>query len=64
MVQEALDDASEGRTCIVIAHRLSTVSNADVICVLNGGVVVEAGTHTELLARGGHYARLLHSQKT
>ncbi|XP_046665840.1 multidrug resistance protein homolog 49 isoform X2 [Homalodisca vitripennis] len=49
MVQEALEDASAGRTCIVIAHRLSTVTNADVICVLNRGVVVEMGSHATLL---------------
>lgn len=63
MVQEALDGASAGRTCIVIAHRLSTVANADVICVLSGGVVVESGSHAELLAKGGQYARLLNSLK-
>jgi len=46
----------EGRTSITIAHRLATVRSADVIFVLHGGVVVETGTHDELLARNGRYA--------
>ena len=54
-VQNALDKACEGRTSIVIAHRLSTIVNADYIAVLHRGKVVEAGTHTELLARKGLY---------
>lgn len=55
IVQEALDVASEGRTCITIAHRLSTIVDADVIFVINGGQVVEKGTHKELLALNGLY---------
>ena len=55
IVQEALDKAREGRTSIVIAHRLSTVYNADCIMVIANGSVVEKGTHTELLAKGGVY---------
>ncbi len=61
-VQQALDAALVGRTSIVIAHRLSTVRSADVICVVDGGRVVERGRHAELLARGGLYADLHRTQ--
>ena len=57
-VQAALDTLMQGRTTLVIAHRLSTIENADRIVVLGGGEVVETGTHGELLARNGAYARL------
>ncbi|MGY6696804.1 MAG: ABC transporter ATP-binding protein [Roseinatronobacter sp.] len=57
-VQEALDHLSEGRTTLVIAHRLSTVRKADQIIVMERGRVVEQGTHAQLLASGGAYARL------
>ena len=58
LVQAALDQAMETRTTIVIAHRLATVLRADRIVVMDGGRVVEEGTHAELTARGGLYARL------
>src|SRR5213595_1549168 len=58
LVQEALDRLAEGRTTIAIAHRLSTVRDADQIVVLDGGRVVERGTHNELLASGGRYSAL------
>ncbi len=61
-VQRALDAALEGRTSLVIAHRLSTVRNADRILVLDDGRIVESGTHPELLAHGGLYADLHRTQ--
>ena len=57
-IQEALEELKAGRTTLVIAHRLSTVENADHIMVLDAGRVVEYGTHQELYARGGHYQAL------
>ncbi|WP_406089292.1 ABC transporter ATP-binding protein [Streptomyces sp. NBC_01013] len=61
-VQEALAEALEGRTAVVIAHRLSTVRAADLILVVEEGRVVESGTHTELLAAGGRYEELYRTQ--
>jgi ABC-type multidrug transport system fused ATPase/permease subunit len=61
-VQAALADALEGRTAIVIAHRLSTVRDADAILVVEGGRIVERGTHDDLLAAGGRYAELYETQ--
>ena len=63
-VQRALDTALEGRTSLVIAHRLSTVRNADRILVVEAGRIVQAGTHEELLAGGGLYADLYRTQFT
>jgi ATP-binding cassette subfamily B protein len=62
LIQAALKPLMKGRTSVVIAHRLSTILAADVILVIDGGQVVEQGTHTELLERGGLYARLYHTQ--
>ncbi|MFC2966674.1 ABC transporter ATP-binding protein [Acidimangrovimonas pyrenivorans] len=62
LVAEALDRLSQGRTTLVIAHRLSTVRDADKIVVMKEGRVVEQGTHDELLARGGTYAELYRLQ--
>ncbi|KAI8440970.1 hypothetical protein MSG28_009258 [Choristoneura fumiferana] len=62
VVQEALDRASEGRTCLIIAHRLATIQNADMIVVIDKGVVAETGTHKELIKLKGIYARLYELQ--
>ena len=59
LVQEALNQAQKNRTSITIAHRLSTIQHADLICVIHNGMIVEKGTHEELLALHGHYSRLM-----
>lgn len=61
-IQEAMSRLMEGRTCFVIAHRLSTVKNADAILVVRDGNVIEQGNHEELLRKGGFYASLYNSQ--
>lgn len=63
IVQNALDHARKDRTCIMIAHRLTTIQNADMICVIQNGVVVEKGTHDELMAHSKTYAKLYTMQQ-
>ena len=62
VVQAALDRAAEGRTTLVVAHRLSTIGDADVIHVVEAGASWRSGSHEELLALGGLYARLIADQ--
>jgi subfamily B ATP-binding cassette protein MsbA len=62
LVLEALNNLMKGRTCIINAHRLSTIRRADVIFVIREGAIVERGTHQELLSRGGLYAMLYEIQ--
>ncbi len=62
LVQEALARFTRGRTTLIIAHRLSTVQSADLICVMEDGGIVETGVHSELMAKGGVYARLARTQ--
>ncbi len=61
-VQAAFDELMKGRTCFVVAHRLSTIENADSILVMNAGRIVEQGTHGELLEKGGFYSGLWKAQ--
>ena len=57
-VVQAITNAVQGRTAIIIAHRLATAARADRVLVMDGGQIVESGTHAELLALRGHYAQL------
>ena len=61
-IQRAFEKLMRGRTSFIVAHRLSTIQNADMILVMNAGNVVEQGTHEELLQKGGSYAKLYNSQ--
>jgi ABC-type multidrug transport system fused ATPase/permease subunit len=63
-IQASLERLRRGRTTLVIAHRLSTVRDADRILVIDGGRIVEEGTHDQLLGRGGRYARLVDAQRS
>ena len=57
-----MDNLMKGRTSFIIAHRLSTIKNADMILVMNNGDIVEKGSHDELMAQNGFYAKLYNSQ--
>ena len=61
-VQNAFQTMMEGRTSFIVAHRLSTIQNADVILVMRDGQIIEQGTHQELLAKKGFYEQLYQSQ--
>jgi ATP-binding cassette, subfamily B, bacterial MsbA len=63
-VQQAIQALTRGRTSLIIAHRLSTIAHADRVIVLDNGRLAESGTHSELLAKGGLYARLRSLQGT
>ena len=63
LVQEALEHLMKDRTTLVVAHRLSTIKHADLICVMHEGEIVESGTHDELYALGGYYTKLVDMQK-
>jgi ATP-binding cassette subfamily B protein/subfamily B ATP-binding cassette protein MsbA len=63
LVQEALEHLMKERTTLVVAHRLSTIKHADLICVMHEGRIVERGTHDDLYALGGYYTKLVDMQK-
>ena len=62
LIQQATDKITEGRSSIIIAHRLATVKKADKIIVMDAGKIVETGTHKELLKAGGYYSKLYEAQ--
>jgi len=62
LVQNALENLMSAHTSFVVAHRLSTIQNADLIVVMSQGRIIEQGTHEQLLALGGMYAKLIHMQ--
>ena len=61
-IQKTLTEMSKGKTCLIIAHRLSTVVHADNILVISNGEILESGSHSELMKRDGCYARLWNEQ--
>lgn len=61
-IQKAFATMMEGRTSFIVAHRLSTIQNADMILVMKDGHIIEQGNHRQLLAKGGFYAKLYNSQ--
>lgn len=61
-MQDAFEELMKGRTSFIVAHRLSTIKNADQILVMKAGNIIERGTHKELLAQGGFYKQLYESQ--
>lgn len=61
-MQDAFEELMKGRTSFIVAHRLSTIKNADQILVMKAGNIIERGTHDELLAQGGFYKQLYESQ--
>jgi ABC-type multidrug transport system fused ATPase/permease subunit len=63
LVQEALEHLMKDRTTLVVAHRLSTIRHADLICVVHEGKIVEQGTHDELYALNGYYTKLVDMQQ-
>mgnify|MGYP000406851484 CR=1 FL=1 len=62
LIQRATEKITEGRTSIIIAHRLATIKKADKILVMDAGKIVESGTHKELLKKGGYYSSLYEAQ--
>ncbi len=62
LIQEAFDRMMQGRTSFIVAHRLSTIRNADEILVMKDGSIIEQGNHEELMAKGGFYQKLYNSQ--
>jgi ATP-binding cassette subfamily B protein len=63
-ISEAMDEMMKGKTSFIVAHRLSTIQNADSILVMNNGAIVESGKHEDLLAKGGFYSNIYMSQFT
>ena len=62
LIQESLGELMQGRTSFVIAHRLSTIAGADLICVVEGGLISQTGTHAQLMEDGGKYRAMVEQQ--